>query len=289
VREVWTSSDLLSGADHIMGFTNDLRFPAPASALGGPLFDKWGQVMGVVGPAGRGVAFAWEELWAGDVSQQATAAWWATFVITSTEQQRQTNLGKAYLGVEYRWLSASTARYLGQRRGALVEVVSIGSPAEQAGIRGGIDSIAHVGGEAYLLGGDVIVEVDGVSLSRDGQLAILVQRRDPRQTIPLKLWRGGRLLAVKVTLAEMTPTVPQSVVDAIIKDVRDGKVDGDWSPAEIESALEYLRTNPDYQRAPLDPSKKVTLRPGQTAWVELVRGHHMRTFLVGIAAGPLAS
>jgi hypothetical protein len=103
------------------------------------------------------------------------------------------------------------------------------------------------------------------------------------------LWRGGRLLAVKVTLAEMTPTVPQSVVDAIIKDVRDGKVDGDWSPAEIESALEYLRTNPDYQRAPLDPSKKVTLRPGQTAWVELVRGHHMRTFLVGIAAGPLAS
>ena len=262
VGQLWRSTDDLSGAGHVIGFTHDLRFPAPPAAFGGPLFDEYGQVMGVVGPAGRGVALAWNELWKGDVSRQAVAAWWATFIITSTEQQRQADLGKAYLGVEYRWLSSSAAEHFGKREGALVEVVSIGSPAARGGVRGGGGSSAHFGGESYLLGGDLIVGVDGVSLRREGQLPNLIQRCDPGDTVPIALWRHGRLRTLEVTLGEMSRAVPQSVVDAIIKDAADGKIDGDWKPNDVQAALEYLQANPDYQRDPLDPSKAVTQRPG---------------------------
>lgn len=38
--------------------------------------------------------------------------------------------------------------------------------------------------------------------------------------------------------------VPQATIDAIIKDAADGRVDGDWTAAEIRAALAYLQNDP---------------------------------------------
>jgi hypothetical protein len=38
--------------------------------------------------------------------------------------------------------------------------------------------------------------------------------------------------------------VPQSVIDAIIKDAQDGTIDGNWKAAEIRAALAYVQDNP---------------------------------------------
>ena len=38
--------------------------------------------------------------------------------------------------------------------------------------------------------------------------------------------------------------VPQSVIDAIIRDAKDGHIDGNWTAAEIRAALRYVENNP---------------------------------------------
>jgi len=42
--------------------------------------------------------------------------------------------------------------------------------------------------------------------------------------------------------------VPQSVIDAIIKDAMDGTIDGNWTAAEIRATLAYIQNNPIYQQ-----------------------------------------
>jgi len=50
------------------------------------------------------------------------------------------------------------------------------------------------------------------------------------------------LLLVFAVVAQAT--VPQSTIDAIIKDARDGQIDGNWTTAEIRAALQYVENNP---------------------------------------------
>ena|SRR5665647_1048397 len=42
--------------------------------------------------------------------------------------------------------------------------------------------------------------------------------------------------------------VPQSVIDAIIKDAQDGTIDGNWKSAEVRAALAYLQNNPTFEQ-----------------------------------------
>ena len=53
---------------------------------------------------------------------------------------------------------------------------------------------------------------------------------------------------VVLALASVAYAVTQSVIDAIIDDAQDGTIDGDWTAAEIEAALAYLRDNPIFQQ-----------------------------------------
>jgi hypothetical protein len=50
------------------------------------------------------------------------------------------------------------------------------------------------------------------------------------------------LLLVFAVVAQAS--VPQSVIDAIIKDAQDGRIDGTWTAAEIRAALRYAENNP---------------------------------------------
>ena len=53
------------------------------------------------------------------------------------------------------------------------------------------------------------------------------------------------LLLVLVFAVVAQAAVPQSTIDAIIADARDnGKIDGDWTAAEIQAALAFLQNDP---------------------------------------------
>jgi hypothetical protein len=56
------------------------------------------------------------------------------------------------------------------------------------------------------------------------------------------------LLLILMFAVVAQAAVPQSVIDAIIKDAQDGTIDGTWTAAEIRAALAYIQNNPVYQQ-----------------------------------------
>jgi hypothetical protein len=56
------------------------------------------------------------------------------------------------------------------------------------------------------------------------------------------------LLLILMFAVVAQAAVPQSVIDAIIKDAQDGTIDGHWSAAEIRATLAYIQNNPIYQQ-----------------------------------------
>jgi hypothetical protein len=52
------------------------------------------------------------------------------------------------------------------------------------------------------------------------------------------------LLLILVFAVVAQAAVPQSVIDAIIKDAQDGTIDGNWTAAQIRAALAYVQDNP---------------------------------------------
>lgn len=55
------------------------------------------------------------------------------------------------------------------------------------------------------------------------------------------------LLLVLVFAVAAQAAVPQSTINAIIKDAQDGTIDGNWSAAQIQATLDYIKDNPTYQ------------------------------------------
>jgi len=78
--------------------------------------------------------------------------------------------------------------------------VSPGSPAAQAGIAGGHQHIM-LQGQPFLTGGDVIEAIDGKAIMSSQDLAAVVARHKPGDTITLTVVRGGQPQQVKATLA----------------------------------------------------------------------------------------
>lgn len=56
------------------------------------------------------------------------------------------------------------------------------------------------------------------------------------------------LLLVLAFAVVAQAAVPQSVIDAIIEDAKDGRIDGNWTAAEIQAALDYIENNPIYEQ-----------------------------------------
>ena len=56
------------------------------------------------------------------------------------------------------------------------------------------------------------------------------------------------LLLILVFAVVAQAAVPQSTIDAIIKDAQDGTVDGNWTAAEIQATLDFIANNPVYEQ-----------------------------------------
>jgi glucose dehydrogenase len=56
------------------------------------------------------------------------------------------------------------------------------------------------------------------------------------------------LLLILVFAVVAQAAVPQSVIDAIIADAQDGRIDGTWTAAEVQAALDYIANNPVYEQ-----------------------------------------
>ena len=169
---------------------------------GGPLIDAEGRVIGVnqqietTSGANSGVGFAIP----------------ATAIRFALEQLRESGeVEYAYLGVSTQalWPQLADELEIAAERGALIAEVVQGGPADEAGLEGGDDQRTFQGAQIDA-GGDVIVAVDGQRLEHDSDLAELVSRRRPGETVTLEVIRDGETEEVEVELGPRPERVAQN-------------------------------------------------------------------------------
>jgi len=161
---------------------------------GGPLINSRGEVIGINSaiytPTGTtaGIGFA---------IPINTAKSIANDLITDGRVHR------AFLGIETMpvndWLSQ--ALDLPVQDGLLVEMVTRGSPAAGAGIRGG-DRVAQAGMRKIAIGGDVIVAIDGQKIANQFDMNVILNRKRPGDSVNVSLYRGGKKMDIPVKLGE---------------------------------------------------------------------------------------
>jgi S1-C subfamily serine protease len=161
---------------------------------GGPLIDTHGDVIGINSaiytPSGTtaGIGFA---------IPINTAKLIANDLMTEGRVRR------AYLGVRTipvaGWLSE--ALDLPVQEGLLVEQTTKGSPAAAAGIHGG-DKVAQAGMRRIIIGGDVIVGIEGQKVSNQFDIDYILNRKRPGDTVTITIYRGAKKLDLPVKLGE---------------------------------------------------------------------------------------
>lgn len=90
---------------------------------------------------------------------------------------------------------------LPEAKGALVESVLPGSPAEKAGLRGGSRNVQFESiGRPVAIGGDVIIRIDDQEVRRFDDVLSYLTRREVGQKVDLTIIRDGETKTVTVTL-----------------------------------------------------------------------------------------
>jgi putative serine protease PepD len=164
---------------------------------GGPLIDSEGRVIGIT-----------SQILSGGTSPQSgnIGIGFAIPIDTAMQVARQLiasgHAEHTYLGILGQTLTAQVLHALNipSDHGVLIARILPGSPAAAANLRGGATT-ATMSGTTYVLGGDVIVAVDGHQVSDSAQLADMIAAKKPGQTVTLTIIRDGKQQDVSVTLA----------------------------------------------------------------------------------------
>ena len=141
---------------------------------GGPLLNMQGKVVGInsaIVARGENIGFAIPSNMAEDVIKQL---------------KKYQEVKRGWLGVSIQDVDQNTAKALDlpKSKGALVASVRPGEPADKAGIQVG----------------DVIISVQGNSISDADELTRVIGEMSPGQEISISLWRNGKIKKVTVKL-----------------------------------------------------------------------------------------
>src|SRR5471030_867706 len=166
---------------------------------GGPLIDAAGRVIGVTSPISTGTSGQQGNVGIGFAIPINTVRNVAAQIISTGKAEH------AFLGVGTSAITPQLARLfkLPVKQGLLVTEVDAGSGAKKAGIAPGQTPVV-VQGESYLIGGDIIVSIDGAPLSTFEQLRDAIAQRKPGDKVELGLYHHGSKKSVKVTLSNRT-------------------------------------------------------------------------------------
>ncbi len=85
--------------------------------------------------------------------------------------------------------------------GVLVQKVIPGGAAERAGLHGG-NQEAYLGNHLIMLGGDLIVAIDGHEVVDTTDVSEVMEKHQPGDTISITIYRGHRKMTLRLTLTE---------------------------------------------------------------------------------------
>jgi S1-C subfamily serine protease len=170
---------------------------------GGPLLNASGDVIGVNSQIETGGGIAQGNVGVGFAVPIDTVRDVAAQLIESGKVER------AYLGVEPQTITADLAEnfHLPVAKGVLIARVGNGTPADVAGLQGGQDQVI-LNGETYVIGGDIVVAVDGKPVTTAEELREAILSHKPGDTVNLEVNRDGKTLTITVELGSQpeTPT-----------------------------------------------------------------------------------
>ena len=152
---------------------------------GGPMFNLAGQVIGVVS----------------HIVSRSGGSEGLGFVVTSNTARRlvfqERTVWSGVVGYLLTGEIASAFNVPDRQAGLLVQRVAHGSPAERLGLRGG-SLRAMVAGEELLLGGDIVVGVDGISLGTKSAYEDirkrLIEIRNSNRSLRVSVLRAGVII-----------------------------------------------------------------------------------------------
>jgi S1-C subfamily serine protease len=168
---------------------------------GGPMFDARGRVIGINAQIRS-------------ESGNAEGVGFAVPINSARRSMRQLiQSGK----VRYAWLGVSTQSvtpklaahfHFSRARGAAVQEVIDGGPADDAGLRGGT-SDEEFRGIQFRPGGDLIVAIEGQTVgSAEDVVRVITEQLVPGQTVRLTILRGDQRLVVPLRLGERPANPP---------------------------------------------------------------------------------
>ena len=162
---------------------------------GGPLLDARGSVVGVNSQISTGNTGQQGNLGIGFAVPSNTVRTVVTQIIETGHAEH------AFLGIRAQGLTASIAELFGLpvKQGLLVAHVSPGTAAARAGLRGATNQRV-VAGETWPLGGDIIVEADGVATPTVNKLSDVIANHKPGDTLELVVYRGDTKETIEVKL-----------------------------------------------------------------------------------------
>lgn len=115
---------------------------------------------------------------------------------------------RPWMGITAGSLTAGIAEAMdlpNDQTGILIEQVSRGSPADDAGLRGS-DEAATINGQPVLIGGDVIIAIGGDKVESMEDLSQVLENYKPGDEAVLTIIRGGKNMEVTITFGERPAT-----------------------------------------------------------------------------------
>ena len=198
------TAGIVSAIGRVLEAPNDLAIdnaiqtdaPINPGSSGGPLLNALGQVIGVN-----------TQIATGGSSDRSVGVGFAIPVDTVRSVTAQIiRVGKvehAFFGIEATPLTDDIARLFRlpeqARQGLVIDSVVPDSAADKAGLRAGSRTVI-VGGESWRLGGDIIVAVEGDTVSTPERLRSILARKRPGDKIEVEVYRADRRLTLTVKL-----------------------------------------------------------------------------------------
>jgi S1-C subfamily serine protease len=162
---------------------------------GGPLLNSHGEVIGI------------NTMIASNGAEQSSGIGFAIPINTAKavlgDLTRYGRVKRPSMGIVSYAIGPDLAQQMGLDAdyGVLIQKVLPGGAAERAGLRGGTEK-AYVGNTQILLGGDLIIAIDGEQVSTPQDIAAMMDKHQAGDVVSMTVMRNRRQVTVKVTLGE---------------------------------------------------------------------------------------
>jgi S1-C subfamily serine protease len=162
---------------------------------GGPLLNSRGEVIGI------------NTMIASNGAEQSSGIGFAIPINTAkavlADLTRYGKVKRPSLGISSFAIGPELAQQLGLAAdyGVLIQKVIPGGAAERAGLHGGNEQ-AYLGNQPIMIGGDLIVAIDGQQVTDPQDISEIMDRHQAGDTISVTVVRGRRQITIKMILGE---------------------------------------------------------------------------------------